>query len=243
MKSAVNLLILVCLFVGSSQACFDTYLLLQKGSTALSQGRLVVEGSGEYNVIGPFMQKQTLFTGDINLMYGFTDHFTFQFGAGSAEKPTPAFSIDQYAVRGTYNLFSTPGNTYSFDVVLEHHGSFDISESGIELSTPNIYHFNNVSLIAHPALAFSTSSSASLRGHGGIFYRFGSSAIVGLGAEFNSAQSAGSLGRRLVESERATSLFLGSQIGQGVFFQNEFIKGWGGNTKDYGYAATIKLLW
>lgn len=80
-----------------------------------------------------------------------------------------------------------------------------------------------------------------MRGHGGAFYHFNNSAIVGIGAEYASAQSGSKFGQRLIKGETATSLFFGSQMGS-MYLQNEFIKGWGKEGNDFGFAATMKFI-
>lgn len=242
MKTGIRILVCALFLTGSAHACFDTYLFLQKGSMVYPEGQVVVEGAGEYTVNSIGAGEFDLFSGTLGVFYGVSERFSLQAGISSAEKPRTAFNIDEWGIRGVYNLISNYRNSYNLDLVLEHHSPIDVLESMVEVSAPNTYHMNDFTFVVHPVLAFGTDVSTGLRGHGGVFYRFGSGALVGLGAEFESAQSSSHFGKRLVEGEIATSLFLGAQIGPGAFFQNEFIKGWGENSKDYGYAATIKVM-
>ncbi|MFP4165281.1 MAG: hypothetical protein ACLFQB_15205 [Chitinispirillaceae bacterium] len=242
MNTGIRFLVCALFLTGSVHACFDTYLFLQKGSMVYPEGEIVVEGAGEYTVNNMGTGDFDLFSGSFNAFYGAADRFSLQMGISSAEKQRTSFEIDEWGIRGVYNLISNYQGGYNLDVVLEHHSPFDMLESMVEISTPNTYHMRDFTFVVHPVLAFGTDISTSLRGHGGAFYRFGSSALIGVGAEFESAQSSSHFGERLVESETATSLFLGARIGQGAFFQNEFIKGWGKNSKDFGYAATVKVM-
>ena len=164
-----------------------------------------------------------------------------QVGVTSSEKPRSDFAVDGYGIRGVFGIIQGYRNVYNLDMILEHAAPFDFNETSFELSMPNIFHYNNLSFVIHPVTSFGDNVSFSVRGHGGVFYHFGTSSIIGVGSEYASAQSSSQFGRRLVKGEGATSLFFGSQIGS-AYLQNEFIKGWGAEGNDFGFAATVKFL-
>jgi hypothetical protein len=222
-------------------ACFDTYLFLQKSSMVYPEGQIVAEFSGEYVIPQMKNSMEDIFSGGTNLYYGFSKRFSMQVGVSSSEKTRSDFGIDGYGVRGVFGVFQGYRNVYNLDVILEHAAPFDFGETSFELSTPNIFHANNYSFIIHPVMGFGNNINLNVRGHGGAFYHFSSTGIVGIGGEYASAQSGSRFGKRLVKGESATSLFFGSQIGS-AYLQNEFIKGWGAEGNDFGFAATVKFI-
>jgi hypothetical protein len=238
----------VCMLAGAFllpqtvSACFDTYVFLKKSSLVYPEGQLVMEVSGEYTMPKMKDAMDDLLTGSGNLYYGFSKRFSMQVGVSSSEKERSAFSIDQYGIRGVFGIVQGYRNVYNLDVILEHDAPFNGSENTIELSTPNIFHVKNYTFVIHPVTSFGRNVSFTVRGHGGVFYHFSNTGIIGIGSEYESAQSGSQLGRRLVKGAGATSLFFGSQIGSSTYLQNEFIKGWGSGGNDFGFAATMKFI-
>jgi hypothetical protein len=145
-------------------------------------------------------------------------------------------------VRGVYGIIQRYHGVYNLDLILEHRVSTTSGNKLFEVSAPNIWNMEKMTVVAHPVVAFSSDEKPGLRGHGGVFYRVGRTSIVGLGAEYESAQSSANFGRRLVRGASGTSLFLGSQMGPNLFVQNELIKGWGARGNDVGFALTFKVL-
>jgi hypothetical protein len=242
MKRLFSGLVLGSLFLPAiASACFDTYLFLQKSSMVYPEGQMVAEISGEYVIPQMRNSIEDIFSGGTNLYYGFSKRFSMQVGVSSSEKTRSDFGIDGYGIRGVFGVFQGHRDVYNLDVILEHAAPFDFGETSFELSAPNIFHINNYSIVIHPVTSFGNNVSFNVRGHGGVFYHFGSSSIIGIGSEYSSAQSGSQFGRRLVKGEGATSLFFGSQMGS-AFLQNEFIKGWGAEGNDFGFAATVKFL-
>jgi len=237
----VSMLVGAFLLPQAASACFDTYVFLKKSSLVYPEGQMVMEVSGEYvipkvkNALGDF------FSGGSNLYYGFSKRFSMQVGISSSEKERSAFSIDHYGVRGVFGILQGYRNVYNLDVILDHTAPFNGSENSFELSLPNIFHVNNYTFVIHPVTGFGRNVSFSMRGHGGAFYHFSNTGIIGIGAEYASGQSGSQFGQRLVKGEAGTSLFFGSQIGF-VYMQNEFIKGWGVRGNDFGFAATVKFI-
>lgn len=220
-------------------ACFDTYLFLEKQSMVYPKGQIVIDGAGEYLISKMQNSQLDQFTGNANIYYGFHKKFSLQVGIHSDEKHRANFSIDGYGVKGVYGIFQNLKNLYNLDMILEHHAPFDHSNVIFELSAPNIFHIRNFTFVAHPVFGFDKSNLYELRGHGGAFYRFNQSGIIGLGAEYASSQTGNYFGRRLIDGEFGTSFFLGSKIGT-MYMQNEFIKGWK-NGNDFGFATTLKF--
>lgn len=225
-----------------SLACFDTYSFLQKRSMVYPKHLLALETNGEYVAGQLSAVDQDLFSGNFNVYYGVVDRFSAQVSLSSAEKPRTDFSFDEWGVRGVYGLIQSRGGVYNVDMILEHRISRTEGSHVSEFSMPNIWHVNSFSLVAHPVFSFGTDMAPGLRGHGGVFYSVGRTAIVGVGGEYESAQTSAHFSKRLVKGEAATSLFFGSAIGPKVFLQNEFIKGWGAQGTDIGFATTLKLL-
>jgi hypothetical protein len=222
-------------------ACFDTYLFLQKSSMVYPEKQFVLEGSGEYVMPSFDASSEDIFSGNFNVYYGFAKRFSMQAGLSSSEKERSAFGIDGYGIRAVYGVFQNYKDFYNLDVILEHAAPFEMNEASFELSVPSIFHVNNFTYVVHPVMSFGKNVEFGLRGHGGAFYRINNIAVVGLGAEYASAQSGSQFGERMVDGEAATSLFFGTQLGV-AYLQNEFIKGWGANGNDFGFAATVKFI-
>jgi hypothetical protein len=223
-----------------ASACFDTYLFLNKSSMVYPKGQFVIEGSGEYIIPKMRNAESDFLSGGTNVYYGFSKRFSLQVGVSSSEKIRSAFAFDQYGIRGVFGIIQNYNNFYNLDVILEHASPFDMSETAFELSAPSIFHTEKYTFVVHPVTAFGRNVNFSVRGHCGAFYRLNTIGIVGLGAEYASAQTGTKFGRRLVKGETGTSLFLGSHFGA-AYLQNEFIKGWGEGGNDFGFAATVKF--
>jgi len=238
---------MVCILVGlfllpqTVLACFDTYVFLKKSSLVYPEGQMVMEVSGEYIIPKMKNSINDLFSGGTNLYYGISKKMSVQVGVSSSEKERSAFSIDQYGIRGVYGIVQGYRDIYNLDIVLDHAAPFDGSQINFELSTPNIFHVHNYTFVIHPVTSFGKNVKLSVRGHGGAFYQFSNTGIIGIGAEYASGQSGSQFGQRLVKGEAGTSLFFGSQIGS-VYLQNEFIKGWGVRGNDFGFATTMKII-
>jgi len=225
----------------AASACFDTYLFLNESSLVYPKGRMVVETSGEYTMPALRNAAGDVLSGAANLYYGVSNRFSVQIGLSSSEKTRSQFSFDEYGLRGVFGIVRSSRNVYNLDLVLEHTSPFDGGENSFELSTPNIFHFDRFTVVVHPVTSFGRNVDFGLRGHGGLFYRFSESGIIGVGAEYASAQSGSRFGKRLVNGEGATSIFFGSRIGA-AYLQNEFIKGWGVGGNDFGFAVTLKYM-
>jgi hypothetical protein len=242
MRNAFRALVVSSLLLPAMAfACFDTYLFLQKSSMVYPEGQMVAEMSGEYVIPQMKNSIEDIFSGGMNLYYGFSKRFSMQVGVSSSEKARSDFGIDGYGIRGVFGVIQGYRDVYNLDIILEHAAPFDFGETAFELSAPGIFHYNDLSFVVHPVTSFGNNVSFNIRGHGGAFYRFGTGSIVGIGSEYSSAQSGSQFGRRLVKGEGATSLFFGSQVGM-AYLQNEFIKGWGAEGNDFGFAATVKFL-
>jgi len=225
-----------------ARACFDTYGFLQKQGLAYPKGLLAVETSGEYVARDLGEAGSDDFSGAASVYYGLGERFSVQGSLASAEKPREDFRIDQWGVRGVYGLVRGDGDGYRLDAVLEVSASMADGSGTYEFSTPNIWYRDHVTVVFHPVAALASDGEFGVRGHGGVFYSVGGLAIVGLGSEYESAQSSGQFGRRLVRGAGATSLFVGAGIGANLFLQNEVIKGWGADGPDVGFALTLKYL-
>ncbi|MCX7727439.1 MAG: hypothetical protein N2053_11405 [Chitinispirillaceae bacterium] len=243
MKKYVLITITIMILLTSpSYPCFDTYLFLQKGSMVYPEKQFVIESSGEYVIPDINMPGEDLFSGNLNIYYGITKNFSIQAGIMSSEKERSSFKIDSYGIRGVYGIVKNFKDFYNLDVILEHHGGpFEANEFAFELSAPSIFHVKDFTYVIHPVFNFGKNVRTGIAGHGGAFYRIKDIAIIGIGAEYASAQSGNKFGERLVEGETATSIFLGARIGF-AYLQNEFIKGWGSNSNDFGFAATVKFI-
>lgn len=244
-KTITGLLLLafgLLLLPGISSACFDTYLFLQKRGMNYPYQMAAFDGNGEY-VIGDLKSgNEDLFSGNFNVYYGLTERFSFQVSASSAEKVRSQFELDELGLRGVYSFICQYRGVYNLDFILEHHTGVSDGSKVYEFSAPSIWYKNNTTFVVHPVAAFGPDMKMGLRGHGGIFQSIGSGSLIGVGAEYASAQSSASLGHRLVVGEAATSLFFGSSIGSSFYLQNELIKGWGAEGPDVGFAMTLKFV-
>ena len=228
----------------SGLACFDTYLFMQRGSMVYPLKMVALDGNCEYTINEMRVGEPDLFTGNLNVYYGLIEGISLQASLASSEKERSQFGFDEYGFRVVYSILSQNRGVYNLDMILECHTAADNSTSLLEMSMPSIWHFNRLTFVAHPVGAFERELKFGLRGHGGAFYRMPTGALVGLGVEYESAQSSSNLGKRLVKGEAGTSLFFGSMLGPNLFLQNELIKGWGvGSSRgDVGFAVTLKVL-
>lgn len=241
-KYLIITLTIMMLLAYPSYPCFDTYLFLQKGSMVYPEKQFVIESSGEYVVPDLDLPGEDLFTGNFNIYYGVTKNFSLQAGIMSSEKARTSFKIDSYGIRGVYGILNNFKGIYNLDVILEHHGGpFENNEFAFELSAPSIFHVKDFTYVIHPVVNFGKNIKSGIAGHGGAFYRIKDVALVGIGAEYASSQDGSRFGERLVSGEIATSIFLGARLGF-AYLQNEFIKGWGSNSNDFGFAATVKFV-
>jgi hypothetical protein len=201
---------------------------------------LMVEGLGEYSA-NDFSKpaNDAMFMAG-NVYYGVTDRFSIQIGAETNESERHNLSFGALGVRGVYNLIRTEDSKYTLDATLQH-----ISDMGCvlsyEASFPNVFNNGSNTFVVHPVMNLSKDGNYefAMGGHCGAFHSIGSTAIVGIGAEYMSSQTTSRFSNRLVEGEFATSLFLGAQLGP-VYWQNEFAKGIA-NSRDFGFATTFKI--
>jgi hypothetical protein len=223
-------------------ACFDTYRFLQKQGLAYERGLLAVETSGEYVAQDLRTAAGDAFSGAVSLTCGLGGRFSVQGSLASAEKVRGDFRFDQWGLRGVYGLVGAAGDGYHLDAVLELSAAAAGGVEGYELSTPNLWYRRDLTVVLHPVVALTRAGEFGARGHGGVFHALGGVGIVGLGSEYESAQSGGRFGKRLVRGAGASSLFLGANVGPNLFLQNELIKGWGAGGADVGFALTLKVL-
>ncbi len=228
----------------SGLACFDTYLFMQKGGMVYPLKTVAFDGNCEYTISEMRTGEPDLFTGNLNVYYGLVKGMSVQAVLTSSEKERTQFGFDEWGVRAVYSLLSQYRGVYNLDLVLEHHTAIDSWTSLFELSMPSVWQFNKFTFVAHPVGAFEQAMKFGLRGHGGTFYRMPAGALIGVGVEYESAQSSSNLGKRLVKGEMGTSLFFGSMLGPNLFLQNEVIKGWGAGSSrgDIGFAVTLKVV-
>ncbi len=234
--------VLMVILVMSAHPCFDTYLFLNKMSLAYPKGMLVAEGLGEYSVNNfSKPENDAMFMGG-NLYYGITERFSIQVGVETNEAVRNKMGFGAFGIRGVYNLIRTNGNAYTLDATLQHMSDMG-STLSYEASFPNVFNHGSNTFVMHPVMNLEKHGgySFTLGGHCGVFHSFGQTAIIGLGTEYMSAQAASRFGNRLVEGEAAASLFLGAQIGEWLYWQNEFAKGLA-NSRDFGFATTFKIL-
>lgn len=96
--------------------------------------------------------------------------------------------------------------------------------------------------LIHHVMTYSTDSKTmSVDGHARVFYNVNCFGIIGLGAEYASAQNDSSFGNRLTDAETAVSLFFVANIGSALYLQNETAKGLI-NSRNFGFALTLKAL-
>ncbi|MCX7677819.1 MAG: hypothetical protein N2316_01230 [Spirochaetes bacterium] len=232
-------------FVGFGYPCFDTFLFIHKKSMVYPTGYVAADVLGEYSINDARSASQDSYFTNYNLYYGLADRFSVQFGVSTVEstREESQNGIDSWSIRGVFNALNVGGGMYFLDLILEHHTGVEADGTVSVFSIPNIFNINNVILVIHPVYEISRTSGTNeymWGGHGGIFYNVNNRGIIGIGAEYSSTQSSSALNRRLTEGEAAASLFVGFNFGN-LYFQNEFAKGLQ-NSRDYGFAATVKLF-
>ena len=242
MKKLLLILVVFFLIYSFSYACFDTYLFLKKASMVYPHKALVMELNGEYSFTRFNNPSEDMFFIMGSLYYGLAKNFSVQFTLGSGEKPRDEFNIDAYAVRGVYNIYTSSQYDYNFNLILEHRGIRNQRANEFEISTPFIYHNNDLTYVIHPTMSYGLNSEdLTIGGHLGLFYLFNQNSLVGIGAEYASVQSSSYGGQRLTQSETSTSIFFGTYLGNRIYLQNELAKGLS-NSRDFGFAITTKFI-
>lgn len=235
-------LVMITLIVGVSYACFDTFLFLKGSSMVYPQRTLAIETLGEYSFNSAKDGSSDTYLADFNIYYGVFERFSLQVGLGSDEKKRNEFKFDSFKARGAYNITRSPKKGYFLDGILECVGNRSMNEINFELSFPSIFSRRNYLYVVHPVVNFTKGEGFAVEAgwHCGAFRLFENGSLIGLGAEFRSAQS-GSYVTRLVEGEYACSIFYGAMIGKNLFIQNELAKGLS-NSRDFGVALTLKFV-
>ncbi len=232
-------------FTTNGYPCFDTFLFLHKKSMVYPTGYAAADMLAEYSVNDARDAAGDSYFTNYNVYYGLAERFSVQFGVSTVEttRDESRNAVDSWSARGVFNALNVGGGTYYLDLILEHHTGVDAEGNTTVFSVPNIFNISNFILVIHPVYELTRASGANeyvWGGHGGIFYNVNNRGIIGIGAEYASAQSSSALNRRLTEGEAAASLFVGFNFGN-LYFQNEFAKGLQ-NSRDYGVAATVKLF-
>lgn len=249
MKRNIIMFFLSLIFIslaGTLTACFDTYLFLNRASMVYPYKKVVLETLGEYSFNSISNPSEDTFLADFNGYYGLDERFSIQVGISSSEKERAEIKIDEYGVRGVLNLFRNKTKKYFVDLILAHHGQFSGSEMVYHFSVPNMFYTKDFLFVLHPTFEVvgiknPNKTENSFGGHTGLFWLIKDSAIIGIGAEYASPQSGSVWNKRLVDGEFASSLFLGGKIGDIIYLQSEFAKGLA-NSRDFGYAITLKIL-
>lgn len=222
--------------------CFDTFLFLQKKSMVYPKSYLAVDFLGEYSVNSAANPEADSSFTNYNMYYGIMDSLSVQAGISTVENTRGAgsYQAESWAIKGVYNALSMNGGFYNLDVILAHHTGISSSDNSAGFSLPNLFNVSDFTFVVHPTVEvmYSGDTQYNFGGHGGVFYRIKDTAVIGLGAEFASAQSGSMLNKRMTEGELAASIFAGFNLGN-VYLQNEFAKGLM-NSRDFGYAITVK---
>ncbi len=237
------LLSVVVAFVAmtTAYACFDTYLFLNKRSMVYPERHFIMDTLSEYSFNNMRSPAEDTFFMDFNAYYGVTKRFSIQVGAASAEiTRDELLKIDEYGLKGVYNIVKMKEKSYYLDTILACRSSVG-GDVAFEISAPNIFYKGDNVFVLHPVIELPKNSPAIIGGHCGIFHTFKDVALIGIGAEYASAQSGSTFNKRLVKGEAATSLFFGARLGNIFYFQNEFAKGLA-NSRDFGFAATLKIF-
>ncbi|MFN4245194.1 MAG: hypothetical protein ACK4F9_03475 [Brevinematia bacterium] len=238
------------LFVSTSYACFDTYLFLNKKSMVYPTGMFAFDTLIEYSgnkIVSP--EEDTLFM-NVNLFYGVSKEFSVQIGISTSEATRyDVLNIESFGIRAVYNVISHENknllpNTFTFDIILEHHQGIFGKNISFDFSFPGIAYIDRFAIVVHPVFSLAdiekTVVEYSLGGHLGIFYLLDNT-LLGIGAEYNSAQNGSTFGSRIIEGESGISLFFGAKLGNNIYIQNEFAKGIA-NSRDFGFAFTMKII-
>ncbi len=247
MKKIVLFITFMLLLSTYGFSCFDTYLFLNGKSMVYPAYSFAGEVLLEYSANKISLPEEDTFLSVFNVYCGLSERISFQAGVSSAEiTRTDNYSIEEVGFRSVFNLVSSRvfvSEKYYLDAVLECKGNIINGSLSFEGSLPNIFYIGNFATVVHPVFGLQVSDLVdfTLGGHLGIFYIFNQLAVVGVGFEYQSAQSSSQFGNRLVEGEMAMSLFFGSKIGENFYLQNEFAKGLA-NSRDFGFAATIKTV-
>lgn len=244
-KTVVCFASVLLAYVNPGYACFDTFLLLQRKSMVYPTGYYAADVLAEYSFNDTSKPENDSYFTNYNMYYGLADGVSLQMGLSQAEstRTDEGYTLQSWSVRGVFNAVKAHHGNYFADIVAEHHTGIDIDESVAHVSVPNLFYVSRFAFVIHPSYELNYSKGQkehSFGGHGGLFYTFNNVAIIGLGGEFASAQSSSALGKRFTNGDAAASLFIGIHLGN-VYFQNEFSKGLH-NTRDYGFAATLKCF-
>ena len=132
------------------------------------QNQLVFDSLGEYSFNSMGQPGEDTFFMDFNGYYGVTRKFSFQVGVSSSEKVRVEFKIDEYGIKGVYNLISKEKSKYYLDIILAHHGGLVEQAAAWEFSAPNILYKKNNIFVVHPVVELVTSEQEteySIGGH------------------------------------------------------------------------------
>ena len=231
--------------ISPGYACFDTFLFLHHKSMVYPTGYFAADVLGEYSFNNTNSPDQDTYFTNYSMYYGLAERVSVQFGLAQVEttRTDSKYSIESWSVRGVFNTVRADSGNYYMDLVAEHHTGVDIDENMAHFSIPNLFYVSNFIVVIHPVYELTYSKAErehTFGGHGGVFYNINNIGIIGIGGEFASAQSSSALGKRFTEGEAAASLFIGFNLGN-IYFQNEFAKGLN-NSRDYGFAATLKFF-
>ncbi|MDI6804717.1 MAG: hypothetical protein QME58_12895 [Bacteroidota bacterium] len=226
----------------NAYACFDTYLFLHRSSMVYPHKSLVFELNGEYSINKFNSPNEDSFLSSGSIYYGLADRFSTQISIGSDDKSRGEYKIDFFGIRGVFNAYSSQFKDHTADLILEYRAGFQNALGDVEFSVPNIFRTSDITYVLHPTLNYTLQEkNFQFGGHTGLFYNFSDNSVIGVGAEYLSPQSGSYVGNRITQSEVAASFFFGSHIGESIFIQNELAKGLA-NSRDFGFALTVKLL-
>ncbi len=243
--SVFAILAVLLVFSSTGYPCFDTFLFIHKKSMVYPRGYAAADVLAEYSVNDTRDASGDSYFTNYNIYYGLAESFSVQFGVSTVEttREERGGGVDSWSARGVLNALNVGGGTYYLDVILEHHTGVDADGNTTVFSVPNILNISDFVLVVHPVYEVTRVDGANeyaWGGHAGLFYNVNNRGIVGIGAEYGSPQSGSALNRQYTDGEAAASLFVGFNFGN-LYFQNEFAKGLN-NSRDYGFAATVKLF-
>ena len=219
------------LFTALAHGCFDVYTIILNRPMTYPEHEAALSLGTEYTFTQMSVPEEDEVSFPARLYYGITEYFTAYAGGEFAGTRAPEnYEYNSTDVGLFYNVYS--GKLFSITPAAETHFIYKGGAPAYDISLIFTKPVNNWFVVLHPKLEVTAPEEGvnSVFGyHFGVFYNFGSHSSLGWGHEY-------------FDKALTTSLFIGSFIGDRLFFQSEFIKGLTEQAQDYGFAASLKYV-
>jgi len=220
------------LFPVSGYSCFDVYTIILNRPITYPAHEAALSLGTEYTFTHMSAPEEDEISLPARLYYGITEHFTAYAGGEVAGVRSPeSFDYNATDIGLFYNVYNS--ELFSFTPAAETHFPYKGGAPAHDISMILTKPVNNWFVVLHPKLEMTPAEDGGTSNvfgyHFGVFYNFGSHSSLGWGHEY-------------FDKALTTSLFIGSFIGDRLFFQTEIIKGLTDEAQNYGFAASLKYV-